>query len=326
MPKSRYLHDGPKASFGPDGAWVQGFGPVGNLANKKSMGKLYPKTGAIRKGRIPRFGCAGLAFGLVAWFACLPSVQAQQPEEAEPAPEPILPTEIAGEVQLRVQLVGIDQYSFDTHPFFQITEDPGFSSASAPVTFINDLGIRNTDEEANVLTKLVHALPPFGIEGVMPLNIPFPRGFGIGFDSAVFSQSEIDAAEGVATIIPITMDLFFYSITGRFYFFNPNEPAVNFFLGASLGTIQGKVRAAPFVGQAAEFISFSQSPVGATRMGLEARGDNIGFRYELILVNAESVTLSKNPYPGTDNNPSTSPTTLIFNGTILRASLYYQWN
>lgn len=257
--------------------------------------------------------------------ALIPGAMAQEPVPVVPpfvaappgAPAPAGP--IGEDIEVRFHFVLLDQLAYQIHPFFQITEDPGFTSGKAASAFINTIGTRTTDEDVNFLVRLVHALPPFGIEGVRAIDLPFPRGIGFGFDHFVFPQTDVDAAEGVSTVIPITADTYIYNASLRFYFFNPNEPGINYFVGLGLGFLQGRIRAAPFVNKAPEFIPFSQSPVGSQRVGLEVKGESWGFRYELVILNADDVTLDSNPYPGT------APTTIDFSGSLIRLSIFLQF-
>jgi hypothetical protein len=285
----------------------------------------------ISKGARPdpagrRARSAGVALVLLLLSGALAApVLGQQPDVPAPgapaAPAAAAPAAFTGpEVNLRLTFVMLDQYSYQLHPYYQITGDAGFRNGKAPSSFFFTIGTRKTDEGANFVNRFLHSLPPFGVEGVMALDVPFPRGFSYGFDYFVFPQEDVDAARGVTTIIPIVADTYLYNLSLRFYFFNPNDPGVNYFVGLGLGILEGKMRAAPFANQDAEIISYSQSPIGTTRMGLESKGDNWGFRYELVLVNADKVGLGKNPYPA-----GKKKTEIDFSGAIVRLALFHQF-
>ena len=284
-----------------------------------------------------RISLPGLFYFIVFLFILTPSPRAQQPAVppgqvpvqapgAAPtgleAAQPIGPPVGVGEFKLRAQLVMLDQMAYETHPFFQITGDNGYASGKGTASYISSIGFRETDKNSSFFKKLLHALPPFGVEGVTALAIPFPRGLGIGLDYNMFSQQDTDAASGVSSVIAIKTESFIYSGVLRLYVFNPNEPGINYFVGFGLGFLEGTLRV-PFSSGAVQYIPFRQSPVGSTRMGLESRGESWGFRYELAILNADSVELESNPYPNARNSPST---TIDFSGSVIRISLFIQFD
>ena len=250
-----------------------------------------------------------------------PGVPAPLPGQA---PGPAAPGQIINiteDLELRFHLVLLDRMSYQLHPFYQITGDQAYLEGKGASGFITSIGERDSDEGASFATRLIHSLPPFGVEGVRDLNFPFPRGIGFGFDFNVFSQRDTEAARGEGTVTAIQSDTFIYSGVLRLYFFSPNQPGINYFVGASLGLLEGKMRV-PFATGAVEFISYRQSPVGSTKLGLESRGDDWGFRYELSFFNAETVELKSNPYPNAINSPTT---TIDFSGTVIRVSIFAQF-
>jgi hypothetical protein len=290
---------------------------------------------------------AGLALGSALLLALLaaapPCVRAQAPAVAPAAPANAPPATIItpqggpgfvpagqapppgagapGTISLRVELPIVDLMSFTTHPFYQITEDPAYANAKALTTSLLDFHTRATDENAGVLPRLLDSLPPFGLEWVMGLDLGFPRGLGWGFDFTPLSQTDVQAVEG-GMVTPIAMNAYLYTALLRVYFFDPSQPGVNYFVGVGLGFLQGKIKAT--VGTATpQFISFSQYPVGSTRLGLETRGDHWGFRYELALINADQVTLDSNPYPDLNGDGKVA-TKLDLSGALVRITFYYQ--
>ncbi len=284
-----------------------------------------------------RISLPGLFYFIVFLFILTPSPQAQQPaippaqapvqapgteppgqQEARPAAPPVG----LGEFKLRAQLVITDQIAYETHPFYQITGDGGYANGRGATGDVTSIGFRDTDQNTGFVKKMIHALPPFGVEGVTALDIPFPRGLGIGMDYNIFSQRDTEAAQGVSSVTAIMTETFIYSGVLRLYFFNPNEPGINYFVGFSLGILEGTMRV-PFSSGAVQYISYRQSPVGSTRMGLESRGENWGFRYELAILNAESVELGSNPYPNAIASPST---TINFSGSVIRISLFFNFD
>lgn len=249
--------------------------------------------------------------------------QAQQPQQQQRRAVPGAGI-LQGEVGYRIQFVLIDQLSYQVHPFYQITEDPGYAKGKAASAFIFKVGQRRTDEQANVLEKMIHALPPFGFEGVMTMEWPLviPRGIGIGFDFSPLSQVDTAAARGVSTVTAIEMDTYYSSAALRFYVFDPNQPGVNYFFGMGLGRLDGRIKV-PLAGGGADYLRFSQGAVGSYRMGLEGRGDSWGVRYELMILNADSVQLSSNPYDYNGDGPN--PTKIDYSGTLVRLSMFTQF-
>ena len=288
-------------------------------------------------GRWARISLPGLFCFIVFLFILTPSPRAQQPEiplaqapvqapGAEPPVGPVAPPAAPpvglGEFKLRTQLVMLDQMAYETHPFFQITGDGGYASGKGTASYVTSIGFRETDQENSFFKKLIHALPPFGVEGVTALAIPFPRGLGIGMDYNMFSQHDTDAAQGVSTVTAIKAESFIYSGVLRLYIFNPNEPGINYFVGFSLGFLEGTMRV-PFSSGAVQYIPYRQSAVGSTRLGLESRGETWGFRYELTVLKADAVELDSNPYPDARNSPST---TIDFSGSLIRISLFIHFD
>lgn len=223
---------------------------------------------------------------------------------------------LLGSVQFRMYLPLIDQMSFTLHPFYQITGDSSYIGASAPTALFLHFSSRQTDVGQDALVRLIHSLPALGVEWVMGVDYPFPRGVGVGIDYTPLSQQDVGAATS-GTVTPIAMDAYYYTGTLRFYFFDPTAPGVNYFLGLGLGFITGNIKAT--VGTASpQYISFAEPSVGSTRFGLETHGDHWGFRYELAVLHADNVNLKSNPYPA-------GTTKLDFSGSLIRATLFYQF-
>ncbi len=270
--------------------------------------------------------------GLALAQAIPPFLQQDQPEFQEDVGEafPGEPGQIEergplrspfSDMELRFVFVVLDQLSYEEHPYYQITEDSGYENGKASSSYIFSTGIRRTDEDASTVEKIIHALPPFGIEGIRSLDLPFPRGLGFGLDSFVFSDYDTKAASGAGSVTAIATDTYIYQATLRFYFFNPMEPGINFFFGLGVGLLDGTMEA-PFT-SGTEYSSYSQSPVGSQRFGLESKGDDWGFRYEIILFKADKVTFESNNYDVAGNGPN--PTEIDFSGTIVRMGIFLQF-
>jgi len=246
---------------------------------------------------------------------------APAPGAAPAAPAMAAP---GSEFHLRVGVSLIDQMSFTAHPFYQITEDGSYVNGRAAGATAFTFGVRESDSDASFLTRLVHALPPFGIEGLTNTGLFLPRGIGLGFDYSPLSQRDAEATNGQAGVTPIRMDLYYYSSVLRFYIFDPNEPGLNYFVGFGLGFIEGKIIAQQAVGAPEQKLSLSQSAVGSKRLGLETRGDNWGVRYEISVVNADEVTLDSNPYLDLQGN-GPNATAIDMSGTLVRISMFYHF-
>jgi hypothetical protein len=260
---------------------------------------------------------AALCGGPLSALAQAPAV----PGAAAPAPPPG-PLFTLGDTNVRFHFPLIDQLSYVQHPFYQITEDPAYAGGKAAGSLLTSIGRRGTDENASFLLKLIHALPPFGIEGVMGINAAFPRGIGWGFDFSPLTQNDVDAASGGGTVTAIQTDTYYYSGALRFYFFSPNEPGINYFVGLGLGFIEGTMEV-PVAASPSLYVNYAQYPVGSTRLGLEALGESWGFRYELMVINAQEVKLDSNPYDYLGDGAN--PTTIDFSGSMVRLSLFYQF-
>lgn len=235
---------------------------------------------------------------------------AAQPEQA--------PAQTAGPAvpEWRLHLLLFDQYAFREHPFYQITNHPGYRGGDAATgTFVP--GGRYTTDNEGFLPRLIHSLPGFEVEFPRPTNVPFPRGLSFSFVHHAFSQADVDAAGSGSVVPAIQMDVYMYLATLRAFAFDPTEPGINYYAGFSLGTLNGALNTEPYDGE----VTFGQSPVGGWRFGLENRGDNWGFRYEIFLLNAEEVRLSANPYPA----PSIGLKTVDYSGSIIRMTLFYQF-
>ncbi len=283
------------------------------------MANFYTPNPGLATARAP--GRMRLCVVLLLALVCLPAAAwAQAPPAAQQPAAPV--GSPFGDPEFRYQLVLLDQLSYDLHPFFQITGDPGYLSGKGASAFINDLGTRESDRDEDFVTRLLHALPPFGVEGVSTLELPFPKGLSYGLDYNVFSQADTDAARDAVSVTAIRTDTFIYSAVLRLFFFDPNQPGINYFVGFSLGFLQGNL-IVPFTSGREDIIPYRQGFVGSTRLGLESRGEDVGFRYELTLLKADEVTLRNNPYP----NAEASPTNVIdFSGSIVRVSIFIHFD
>lgn len=221
--------------------------------------------------------------------------------------------------QFRLGILAWDLYSYQVHPFKTLTGEAAFDKSFGANGTSGDFGRPDSDKESNFLDQALHILPPFRLDYSWGLNFTFIKGIGIGLDYVHLFQTDTVALEGAITFanpLPrFEMDTYLLSIPLRFYVFDPTEPGINFFLGLSLGVINGNllVRADANAGTPEQVIHFSQGPVGTTRMGLEMMGEGVGFRFELTLVNAREVTFESNPFPG-----QSAVTTVDMSGSILQ--------
>ena len=229
---------------------------------------------------------------------------------------------IAGEQIMRITFFGIDQMAYITHPYFQITGDNDFRGGQAGNSAFG-ISEAATDKNESTLIKAFHTIPAFGFETGQNLEFFLPKAVSIGFDYVRISQTDkeaLDTEKKIVTIPRITMDTYYYSIYAKAYAFNLTEPGLNYFVGSGLTLLQGSFLAIPFEGASVKRINFGQSPVGFTQLGLEILGKGFGFRYELRLINAKKVRLSRNPYLD-----QASETKIDFSGSLVRLSVFYQF-
>ena len=239
-------------------------------------------------------------------------------EEEEAAALPLL----AGEQIMRITFFSVDQMAYITHPFFQITGDNDFRGGQAGNSAFGIMEAA-TDKNESTLIKAFHTIPALGFETGQNLEFFFPKAATVGFDYVRISQTDkesLDTTKKIVTIPRITMDTYYYAIYAKAYAFNLTEPGLNYFIGSGLALIQGSFLAIPFEGASEKRIEFGQSPVGFTQLGLEILGDGFGVRYELRLVNAKKVRLSRNPYLD-----QASATKIDFSGSMVRLSVFYQF-
>jgi hypothetical protein len=284
------------------------------------------------KGRL-----AALLAVLCVWLASPPAFAQAPPVPVPPGPPvPAAPGAVeAGaamlpgrrEMQIKLTFATFDQFSYQQHPFFSLSKDDLFRDGEAGGGSSALIGSVASDEEANFVEKVIHALPPFGVEYTWNFDFRFPRGIGVGLDYVHIAQTDRDAAgkRPPPTLPRFEMDTFYIAVPVRFYGFDPREEGINYFIGFSLGLINGNllVKGTGPSGED-EAISFSESAVGATRMGIEVTGMDFGFRYEVMLINPREVKFDRNPFPV----PATEtelPTTIDMSGSLIRMSLFYKF-
>jgi hypothetical protein len=225
----------------------------------------------------------------------------------------------AGQPFVRLVFLVLDEWSYTAHPYGPITGNPSFADGHAAGGTTLNVAVPETDAGADPFEQLLHSLPPFAVEWGQTIDLVVPKGFSFGFEYMHFPQRDKEAASG-GTVAPIVTDTYLYNLALRFYAFDPNSKGINYFAGFGLGLLDGKMLTQPLASSPPEIVHFSGSPTGATRLGLEAKGDNVGFRYELILLNANKVSLTKNPYAGQPSSP------IDFSGAIIRLAMFYQFD
>lgn len=290
---------------------------VARIRNGMLCARRWPRKAWVRA--LTASAAALLLCSAPALAQQIPDQAAEAQAAAPPQGAETAPTG-AGTQKWRFGLPLIDLYSFESHPFFQITNDSSYEGGKAASGSGFSVGERDSDANAGFIIKLIHALPPFLIQTVQPLDLAFPKGIGYEFHHLVFSQSDTEAATGSSTVLPIQTDTYLYGADVKLYAFDPTEPGLNYFVGFEVGWLTGKMIATPFSGQASQTISYSMLPYGATRLGLESKGDNFGVRYELLVMKADSVELDSNPYPAVSN------TTINFSGAIVRLAVFYEFD
>ncbi len=216
--------------------------------------------------------------------------------------------------------LALDEQTFDIHPYFQITGQSAYSNGMAGAGGTTYFGSPPSDKNAGALAVALHSLPPFGIEYGRSLDLFLPKGISIGYDYFYIPQTAAGVAKS-GTVLPIASDTYLYNFSGRLYAFDPAKPGLNYYFGLGMGVLEGTLTAQPFVGQEPQYINYTDTQIGFTVLGLEAKGNHWGARYELWVINAANVKLASNPYPA----PSSGTTTLDFSGSIVRIALFYQF-
>jgi hypothetical protein len=249
---------------------------------------------------------------------------AQAPAAAAPAaPAAAAPPTAGGGAQFyRLTFLEFDQYSFQNHPFFQITGDSDFKDGDAATAFTS-VNTPVTAGRENLVLKGLHSLPPFGIEAGQRYDFIFPKAWSYGFDYHRFSQTDVEALDttkSVVTIPRISMDMYLYSFFVRGYAFDAEKPGINYYIGFGLGMLEGKFDAIPYAGAQEQRVGFHMTPIGMTQLGVEARGDSFGVRYEVRLVRARKVELDKNPFLDQQKE-----TVINFTGSLIKLTAFYQF-
>ncbi|MBI4082929.1 MAG: hypothetical protein HY423_10000 [Candidatus Lambdaproteobacteria bacterium] len=216
-----------------------------------------------------------------------------------------------------------DQLSYDLHPYLQYSGDAAFTRGTAATSDFSTIGSPGTDKGVDPVQSFIHSLPPFGFETGQTTGILLPKAVTIGFDYTKFSQKEKDVSGAKAlddTAPRMLSNTYVYQAALRIYALDPTETGLNYFVGIGLGVLDGRMAVQTDAFAAKRTVSYGQSPVGSTRLGLETKGENFGIRYEIMLLKAEKVRFSENPFPGRDNFR-----TIDFSGTLIRLALYYHF-
>ncbi len=276
---------------------------------------------------------AGLLALLCLFFQALPAFAQAPPPPPPPPAAAGVPAAAEAPAGAPFQTQGffklifatLDQYSYQVHPFYSLTGEEMFNPAEAAPGGSFDAGSKASDKNSNFLEKAIHTLPPVALEYIWPVNTVFPRAVGVGLDYSHFGQTDKQAGDRrpPPTIPRFEMDTYYTAVPVRLYGFDPREGGINYFVGFSLGVVDGNLlmRGTGANGED-ETIGFRQSSVGATRFGIEVNGQQYGFRYELMLVNPRKVKYERNPFPASGEFPD-PPTTIDMSGSIIRISLHY---
>lgn len=241
----------------------------------------------------------------------------------------------------------IDQYSFQEHPFQQLTTDGAgnpiggtayFNDASGALGGTYSFKASASDDQSSMGEKLFHALPPFSYEYGWLSPYPFPAAMSLGIDYVRVSVRDEDALD-FSTIDLTTwpynrfeLDAYYIGFPWRMYFKDPLTPGFNFFLGVSLGVLQGNllvqgVTTTDANGNTADvdhYVSFRSGTVGAVRVGVEATTTKWGFRYEIMMMNAPDIEFSNNPLL-TPDDVDKAAALIDMAGTLVRLSAFYKF-
>ncbi len=219
-----------------------------------------------------------------------------------------------GEWYWRIGFLTLDQWSFKTHPYAQITGASPFDNGRAATGGTFNIGTPKSDSNSFFLVQILHALPPFSAELGRPVDMFLPQGISFGIDYVYNGQDGSSAGKG-GTVPPIKTDTYLYQFAARAFAFDPTKSGLNYYAGIGVGTLQGKL-----TDQNSKVVDYSQPLTGAAIFGFEAKGDSFGIRYEINLLNADSVQLDSNT-----SYANSSQTKIDFSGTITRFSVYYQF-
>lgn len=261
----------------------------------------------VRTAAVARTSLLGVGLGL--WLALPQTGLGQNQAGNPPAAGPFTQSQQVW----RVMFPGVVQQSYLNHPFYQITGDGSYSGARGGFADPLKLSTPESSQTQNLGLQFLHTLPPFGVESLWPLDWPFPKGIGAGFDFAPIRLTDEQAlnTSNIPSGNRIAMDAYYYTMAFRIYAFDPSQPGPNFFFGVGLGLLEGRITSQTT--GAATYSDFNQAPIGFTRLGVEAMGETFGARYELVNVTATRVVLKNNPYPG-----RASETLINMSGSQLR--------
>jgi len=226
----------------------------------------------------------------------------------------------------RIYMLVYDQYSYKSHPFFQLTGVSEFEEGKAATGGTGNVGNRESDADSNFLLKAIHMLPPFAYEQHFPTTeMEYPKSFSIGLDYSKTSQTDKDAYKKLpaasSPFLPrFEMDSYLLSLVVRAFLFPSESPGVNIFMGYSLGSLHGNLLSRGTGAGGADTISrFSKSPANAFRLGVDVRGDIFGGRFEMINFLGGDTNFSDNPFPG-----QTAVTSIDMSSFIIRIAGYWK--
>lgn len=228
-----------------------------------------------------------------------------------------------GKKVLKIGFLVFDQFSYKVHPFRTLTGDTQFDQNIAAGGSSALFGTPDTDGNEDFFNRALHSLPPFRLDYAWSLPFRFPGGISVGVDYMHLRQTDVQAVEGVLDLTNIgariTMDTYVLSLPVRLYGFDPSKEGINFFFGLSLGFLNGNLLSLDETGSGTDvIIPFSESPVGATRMGIEVMGESFGGRFELTMLNAANVEFDSNPFPN-----GGGVTTVDMSGTALQLTMLW---
>jgi hypothetical protein len=244
-------------------------------------------------------------------------------EQAAPADEPAAPASEPGATFFSLHFVLHDQLSYREHPFYQLTGASPFDGGHSAVGNSFTLQRATSVPDEDPITAGYRALPSFGLEFGQVLDLPFPRAVSIGYDHIRLSQTDkqaLDTDKTSVTIPRISMDSYYDMASFRIFAFDIGTPGLNYYVGIGLGVLNGVITAKPFASAPTEAVLFAQVPLGVTRFGVEAHGEQFGFRYEVNFTNADEVRYSKNPFLNSTLKE------IDHSGVLIRVSITYQFN
>jgi len=270
------------------------------------------------------------------WLGLAGKSMAQQPPAAPNQQAPAAPgaparsTSVSyfpdfdlGEPTLRVAFPTIGTMSYRSHPFYQISGESTYNVSKGATLQVFSSTVPSTSRKQALGIQLWHMLPSTHVELAWKTGIFFPTGFSLSYH---YTHGYEDTYRFIAqkeipyTISPMTMDTYYHQAILRVFAFNPQEKGLNYFLGVGVGLLEAQLETTPVRQSTTYLIELRQYPIGTIITGMEVNGNTVGYRMEIVTVNAKEVQLAINPFPN-----RSEITKIDFTGSMLRIMMHYKF-